>query len=102
MGRNNLDFQTRSVPMSETKDWTAEDMFPLNSMTIEDLDTRGKRNGKYDWDELHSSIASEGIKEPLEVHVDEDGTKTLLNGHHRYMVAKTLGLSHIPVRFVHD
>jgi ParB-like chromosome segregation protein Spo0J len=70
-------------------------------MTAEDLDYRGRRNGAYDWDGLHSSISKNGITEPLEVHVDGEGNKTMLNGHHRYIAAKNLGLTHVPVRFTH-
>jgi hypothetical protein len=102
MTRNNADFHTRMVPMEETADWLAEDMHPLTSMTRDDLNALGKRNGEYNWSELHDSIAKDGITEPLDVHVDEEGTKTLMNGHHRYMVARDLGHSHVPVRFTHD
>ena len=44
-------------------------------------------------DELKQLIKQSGIKQPLLVL--EDGT--ILNGWHRYQIAKELGLSRIPV-----
>lgn len=104
MTRNNADFQTRSVPMSELKDVYAEDLHPLHTMTAEDLDSRWhERSDKpYPWDELHDSIQKEGIKTPLHINIDAEGYKDLIEGHHRYIVARNLGLTHVPVRFTND
>ena len=104
MGANNADFRTRMVPMSELNDVYAEDLHPLRTMVGKDLDDRWhERSDKpYPWKELHESIQKEGIKEPLHIHIDAEGGKELVEGHHRYIAAKTLGLTHVPVRFTYD
>lgn len=104
MGANNADFQTQMVPMSDLHDVYAEDLHPLRTMVAEDLDSRWhERSDKpYPWDKLHESIQKEGIKTPLHINIDEDGGKDLIEGHHRYIVARNLGLTHVPVRYTHD
>lgn len=92
----------QKIPLADTRNWVAEDMHPLYSMTREDLDYLNRRSGPYDWDALEKSITKEGIKEPLEVFVDELGEKILSSGHHRYLIAKKLGLDEIPVKFIYE
>jgi ParB-like chromosome segregation protein Spo0J len=90
------------VPMEETSEWYAQDMHPLKSLSTDQLDYQSRRNGKFNWNELHESVLKDGVREPLTVNVDENGDKTLLDGHHRYLAAKNVGLTHIPVRYVND
>lgn len=78
----------RSMPIEEFGQFRSGD-FPrrkMKSVTREIL----RKGGNLD--DLKASIASEGIQQPLRVVggvVD--------SGHHRYVAAKELGLTHIPV-----
>lgn len=45
-------------------------------------------------DGLLADILENGIKYPLEIHVDENNNKTLIKGHHRLAIA----LKHFPNR----
>ena len=49
-------------------------------------------------DSLKEDIAKNGVKTPLEVTKDEGGY--LLDGHHRYVAARELGMDKVPVRYV--
>jgi hypothetical protein len=45
---------------------------------------------------LVDDILKNGIKSPLEIHVDKDGNQTLTNGHHRLAIA----LKHFPNKLI--
>jgi hypothetical protein len=61
------------------------------------LDAKGANN-HIDYDALKEDISRNGIKTPIEVsHSDEEGS-VLEDGHHRYVIAKELGLKKVPVR----
>lgn len=49
--------------------------------------------------ELVQSIVTDGIKNPIDVHVSENGEFRMLDGHHRVAAALALSLGEIPVNF---
>ena len=97
MTRNNADFQggVEGLPSHQT----AKELF--GSVLLEDHDDLHGRfdfaggddrkllNQKYKWaveNGLKDDILKNGIRTPLDVHVDEDGNQTLTDGHHRLAV----------------
>jgi ParB-like chromosome segregation protein Spo0J len=46
---------------------------------------------------LRTSIESDGFTQPIVVWAAEDGTFEVVDGFHRHLVGKELGLSHLPV-----
>ena len=54
------------------------------------------KDAGYDWAGLHKSVAEHGITEPLEIN---RSSRTLIEGHHRAMVAIEQGHSKVPVKF---
>jgi hypothetical protein len=63
--------------------------------TIGELDSENIFQDDSDYyQELHSSIKNEGIKVPLKVSLKHN---TLYDGHHRAIVARDLGIPHIPI-----
>ena len=61
------------------------------------LDAMGANN-HVDYDALKEDIAKHGIRKPIEVSKSEEEGTVLENGHHRYVIAKELGLSKVPVK----
>lgn len=61
------------------------------------------KNGGYRTNEeiqkLTSSIMANGIENPIEIAIDENGKKDLYNGNHRLLVAKKLGLKEVPIKY---
>ncbi len=49
--------------------------------------------------ELREDIRLNGIKEPLEIRVREDGSQIIWEGLHRLAIAVELNLESVPVRF---
>jgi len=49
--------------------------------------------------ELLEDIRLNGIKEPLEIRVREDGSRIIWEGLHRLAIAVELNLESVPVRF---
>ena len=45
------------------------------------------------------SIAENGIKEPIK-YIEDNGRKYIVDGHHRVMAAKHLGLGEVPAERV--
>lgn len=69
-----------------------------NDYTIGDLDAENifQDDAEY-YQSLHDSIKTEGIKTPLEVSLKRN---LLIDGHHRAIVARDLGIDKIPIRNV--
>lgn len=61
------------------------------------------KNGGYRTNEeiqkLTSSIMANGIENPIEIAIDENGKKDLYNGNHRLLVAKKIGLKEVPIKY---
>lgn len=61
------------------------------------------KNGGYRTNEeiqkLTNSIMANGIENPIEIAIDENGKKDLYNGNHRLLVAKKLGLKEVPIKY---
>lgn len=51
---------------------------------------------------LELSIKSDGYTQPIVVWAMEDGTYQVIDGFHRHLVGKKLGLSHLPIVVVND
>jgi len=49
--------------------------------------------------ELVDDIKTNGIQEPIK-YVEIDGSKYIVDGHHRNLVAKQLGITEVPVEQV--
>lgn len=61
--------------------------------------THGRTMGKKQYAELVESIRKNGITEPIK-YVEHNGTKYVVDGHHRLQAAKELKLKDIPVEEV--
>lgn len=47
--------------------------------------------------ELLKDIKRNGIREPIEIKVREDGSQIVWNGLHRLVIAQKLGIEEIPI-----
>ena len=69
-----------------------------NDYTIGDLDAENIfQNDAERYQSLYDSIKTEGIKTPLEVSLKRN---LLIDGHHRAIVARDLGIDKIPIKNV--
>lgn len=104
MGRNNADFNQQMVPIDDVGGYYSEHGTELRNVTEKDV-SKTDRGAKYDWDALHADIQKHGVTTPLEVHVDhfdpQNPEYSVMNGVHRYIAAKNLGLTHVPVTYKH-
>jgi hypothetical protein len=70
----------------------------LSENDLEAHDSYGK---PFNQRALTADIAKNGVKEPIQVQYDGDeepGLRfSILNGHHRYVAARTAGHTHVPV-----
>jgi len=57
---------------------------------------------KPEMDLLRSSIETDGYTQPIVTWILEDGTHEIVDGFHRYIVGKEMGLSHLPVVVVNE
>lgn len=107
MTRNNADFYGYvNVPMSDVEEFIPADYDDgdVNKpVRMKNIDRESCAN--YDshdegyYDELKADIAKHGIKDPIEATQTEKGNFLLTEGHHRVIIARELGLHHIPVIF---
>lgn len=70
-----------------------DDLF--NRFAFAGGDDKKLLNAKYKWAKdrgLVDDILKNGIKNPLKIHIDNDGNQTLTDGHHRLAIA----LKHFP------
>jgi ParB-like nuclease domain len=81
-------------PVAILKGVYTEYLASVDKLDPEDLDDM---TGPYDWGALENSIRSEGVKEPIEIGVDEDGERYIINGCHRAYLAYNMKLDNIPV-----
>lgn len=54
---------------------------------------------RYRVDDIVESARVDGVRTPIEIHVSSDGEMTLRDGHHRWLAARELGLTSLPVTF---
>ncbi|MDF2690922.1 MAG: hypothetical protein K0S29_777 [Gammaproteobacteria bacterium] len=54
---------------------------------------------KKEFNRFVNTIKTEGIKEPI-CYVEHNGTKYVVDGHHRLLAAKMLGLDNVPTKKV--
>lgn len=74
----------------------------VSMVPIEELLPLIKNGGYRTSDEIQkltNSIIADGIENPIEIAVDENGNLDLYNGNHRLLVAKNLGLKEIPIKY---
>ena len=80
------------VPVTELESFVGEDRVGDAAMS----------NSRETIDKLKEDIKKSGFKEPIVVLYDKfsnGGEATIIEGNHRYIAAKELGLTEIPVRF---
>lgn len=80
------------VPISELEEFIGEDRLGEAQMTT----------SRATIDRLKEDISKNGFKEPILIVYDKfsgDGEATIIEGNHRIIAAKELGLTEIPVRF---
>jgi hypothetical protein len=106
MGRNNEDFLgVTRVPMSEVEDFIPSDYCDSDwddPIRVKHIDRETFDNytvHKHDYDELKQDISKHGMKSPISATRLSNGETLLTEGHHRAVIAKELGFSHVPVRF---
>lgn len=61
------------------------------------IPTHGKTLSNRDFQKLKDDIAKNGIKDPIK-YVEHNGQKYIVDGHHRALAAKQLGLTDVPVQ----
>jgi RHS repeat-associated protein len=61
------------------------------------IPTHGKTLSNRDFQKLKDDIAKNGIKDPIN-YVEHNGQKYIVDGHHRALAAKQLGLTDVPVQ----
>ncbi|WP_084049567.1 ParB N-terminal domain-containing protein [Deinococcus hopiensis] len=62
--------------------------------------THGQTMSKRQLDRLLKDIEQHGVREPVKYVVDSQGHKCIVDGHHRWIVARKLGLPEIPAQEV--
>lgn len=93
---NQVDTQALSnynnIKLGEVKNVPTESLMPF-------VTDGGFRDAKQ-IQALKGDIAKNGIKEPIELVRNNDGTISIENGNHRLQIAKELGITKVPVTFV--
>jgi hypothetical protein len=107
MTRNNADFHgSVDTPISEVNEFIPSDYddgnhsdpIRMKHVDRESCQNYHSHNEGYQ-NQLKADIAKNGIKRPVEASKLANGETLLLEGHHRVMIAKELGMSHVPVVF---
>lgn len=75
-------------------------------MDTDELLSSKKQNGGFRTNEqfnnLIEDIKSKGIKTPIELIANEDGSTEIYNGHHRLEAARQLGITQVPVKYINS
>jgi hypothetical protein len=85
-----------TMPVTTLRGIYTEYLAEVGQLEREDLEEHS-RSGPYDWAALTTHIRENGIQEPIEVGVDDDGDMYVINGSHRAVIACELRLSEVPV-----
>lgn len=100
---NPTNFQQNSLENNLQSIYNGNDLNQVKNVPIEDVmqfkTDGGYRNEQY-MTELREDIREKGIKYPIELVRNNDGSIEIENGNHRLQVAKELGLKEVPIKFV--
>ncbi len=81
-----------NIALGEVKNVPTEEIFKLK--------TYGGYRDKQQMENLKKDIQENGIKNPIELFKNKDGSIEIENGNHRLQIAKELGIKEVPVKFV--
>lgn len=87
------------IPTTHLHGVYTEYLANIEQLELDDLDDM---TGPYNWADLIDNIKTNGIQEPIEIGVDENGDQYIINGCHRAVVALRLQLEHVPVIYRRD
>ena len=72
----------------------------VETLGVDELEmTHGRTMGRNKFDKFVKEVAQNGIIEPIE-YVAYNGKNYIVNGHHRFLAAKKLGMKSVPVKQV--
>lgn len=82
------------IPWTGLRGIYTEYLASVDQLDAQDLDDM---TGPYNWAKLQRSITKHGIRHPIHIQVDDDGTQSVINGCHRAYLAWQLRLTDVPV-----
>ena len=89
---NNQETLYNNIDVGEVKNVPTEEVLKLK--------TDGGYRDKQQMESLRKDIQENGIKNPIELFKNKDGSIEIENGNHRLQIAKELGIEEVPVKFV--
>lgn len=89
---NNLETLYNNIGLEKIKNIPIQDILPLRN-------GGGIRNTQQ-INNLKKDIKENGIKNPIELVRNNDGSIEIENGNHRLLIAEELGLKEVPIKFV--
>lgn len=85
---------------SGQKAWPSNRKIPWKEIFLRPLSSRGMYKGNpVEFDKLRNSIKAHGIKNPIALDLAQDGGLSISDGTHRLLIARKLGMEHVPVQF---
>lgn len=100
---NPTNFQQNVLENNLQSMYNSTDLDKVQNVPIESLlqfkTDGGYRNEQY-MAKLRENIKRNGIKSPIELVRNNDGSIAIENGNHRLQVARELGLKEVPIKFV--
>ena len=89
---NNQKTLYNNIALGEVKNVPTEEILKFK--------TDGGYRDKQQMERLRKDIQENGIKNPIELFKNKDGSIEIENGNHRLQIAKELGIKELPVKFV--